>query len=194
MPIQSLPVLQNWRIEPWEADFYVGSSSIFNTYLSVWLHRVLVEACGEFPDQGSNPSHLHWELRVLATGPPGKSLGSFSWAASMGGTGGWWEWGERLGSWVPICLPFSRDATSPGSPPSIPFSPGSDMVPFCPFLLCAGNRFSLLLVSDASPFSVVLYIYSHTSVNSPFSKVSSVKPFRCASLLPARTQTDAAFN
>ena len=26
------------------------------------------------PDQGSNLGPLHWELRVLATGPPGKSL------------------------------------------------------------------------------------------------------------------------
>ena len=25
------------------------------------------------PDQGSNLGPLHWELRVLATGPPGKS-------------------------------------------------------------------------------------------------------------------------
>ena len=28
-----------------------------------------------FPDQGSNPCSLHWQHRVLATGPPGKSLG-----------------------------------------------------------------------------------------------------------------------
>ena len=27
------------------------------------------------PDQGSNPDPLHWEHGVLATGPPGKSLG-----------------------------------------------------------------------------------------------------------------------
>ena len=26
------------------------------------------------PDQGLNPGPLHWELRVSATGPPGKSL------------------------------------------------------------------------------------------------------------------------
>ena len=36
---------------------------------------VLVEACGiEFPNQGLNPGHLHWEHRVLTTGPPGKFL------------------------------------------------------------------------------------------------------------------------
>ena len=28
----------------------------------------------QFPDQGSNPFPLHWKLRVLTTGPPGKSL------------------------------------------------------------------------------------------------------------------------
>ena len=26
------------------------------------------------PDQGSNPCSFHWKCRVLATGPPGKSL------------------------------------------------------------------------------------------------------------------------
>ena len=37
----------------------------------------LVEAYGiQFPAQGSNPGPLHWEPRVLATEPPGKSLGS----------------------------------------------------------------------------------------------------------------------
>ena len=28
----------------------------------------------EFPDQGLHPCSLHWECRVLTTGPPGKSL------------------------------------------------------------------------------------------------------------------------
>ena len=36
--------------------------------------ELLVTAHGiQFPDQGWNPGPLHWELRVLATGPPGKS-------------------------------------------------------------------------------------------------------------------------
>ena len=43
---------------------------------------ILVVACEflavasgiKFPDQGSNPSSLHWECQVSATGPPGKSL------------------------------------------------------------------------------------------------------------------------
>ena len=35
-------------------------------------------ACGiYFPDQGSNLDPLHWESRVLATGPPGKSQKRF---------------------------------------------------------------------------------------------------------------------
>ena len=35
----------------------------------------LVAACGiQFTNQGLNPGPLHWECRVLATGPPGKSL------------------------------------------------------------------------------------------------------------------------
>ena len=34
----------------------------------------LVVACGvSFPDQGSNPGPLHWELRVLTTEPARKS-------------------------------------------------------------------------------------------------------------------------
>ena len=45
-------------------------------YLFIWLHQVLVAACG-FPDQGSNPGPLHWECRVFATGPPGKSATEF---------------------------------------------------------------------------------------------------------------------
>ena len=35
----------------------------------------LVVACRiSFPDQGLNSGTLHWELRVLVTGPPGKPL------------------------------------------------------------------------------------------------------------------------
>ena len=30
-------------------------------------------ACGIFPDQGSNPSPLHWQVDSLTTAPPGKS-------------------------------------------------------------------------------------------------------------------------
>ena len=39
-----------------------------------WLHWVLAVARGiYFPHQGWNLGPLHWEHRVLTTGPPGKS-------------------------------------------------------------------------------------------------------------------------
>ena len=39
---------------------------------------ILVAACGiELPDEGSNPDFLHWELGIVATGPPGKPLPPF---------------------------------------------------------------------------------------------------------------------
>ena len=62
--------------------------SLMFIYLFIWLHQVFIEAhwifitaCGlfslayviSFPDQGLNLGPLHWALRVLATGPPGKS-------------------------------------------------------------------------------------------------------------------------
>ena len=37
--------------------------------------ELLVAACGiQFPDQELNLGPLHWELGILATGPPGKSF------------------------------------------------------------------------------------------------------------------------
>ena len=52
-------------------DFFYNVLKIF--LLLIWLHWILVAVCGiQFPDQGSNPGPLHWEHRVLATGPPGK--------------------------------------------------------------------------------------------------------------------------
>ena len=74
--------------------FYFTLFYIFkNIYLFIWLPRVLVAAgellscgswapqlrhgCGiQFPDQGRNPSLLHWECGVLTTAPPGKSQAS----------------------------------------------------------------------------------------------------------------------
>ena len=42
--------------------------------------RSLVATCRIlFPNQGSNPGPLHWDCRVLATGPPEKSLYIFKW-------------------------------------------------------------------------------------------------------------------
>ena len=41
---------------------------------SVEACKLLIAARGiHFPDQGSNPGPLHWEHRVLATGPPGNA-------------------------------------------------------------------------------------------------------------------------
>ena len=48
---------------------------VLNSILFIWLCWVLVVACGvELADQGWNLSPVHWECRVLATGPPGKSM------------------------------------------------------------------------------------------------------------------------
>ena len=44
-------------------------------YLFIWVFQALVEACGILVfSPGSNLGPLHWKLRVLDTGPPGKSL------------------------------------------------------------------------------------------------------------------------
>ena len=39
----------------------------------IYLHRVELQCGIEFLDQDLNPGRLHWECRVLATGPPEKS-------------------------------------------------------------------------------------------------------------------------
>ena len=37
--------------------------------------ELFVAACGiQFPSQGANPGPLHWELEILAAGPPRESL------------------------------------------------------------------------------------------------------------------------
>ena len=63
------------------SDFTSNSSFLKNIfflfiYLDVpgLLCRMQVEACDWDPDLGSNQGPLHWEHRVLVTGPPGKSL------------------------------------------------------------------------------------------------------------------------
>ena len=62
-------------------DCYGSVESLFFVFKFNWLCWVLVAAFGllvevygvYFLDQGSNLVPLHWELRVLTTGPPGKS-------------------------------------------------------------------------------------------------------------------------
>ena len=52
-------------------------SCFFFKYVFIWLlgsHSVFIAAWGIWlPDQGSNLGPLHWEHRLLATGPPGNS-------------------------------------------------------------------------------------------------------------------------
>ena len=49
-------------------------SSLSHVGSLVVARGLVVVARGvQLPDQGSNPGPLHWEHRVLATGPPGKS-------------------------------------------------------------------------------------------------------------------------
>lgn len=60
-------------------------SSFPNIYFTYLLHWVLVVACGiYFPELRSNLVPLYWELAVLATRPPGRSLYlPFSWKISL---------------------------------------------------------------------------------------------------------------
>ena len=55
-------------------------------YVFIWLHCLLVAACGiKFLDQGLNLGPLCWEGKVLASGPPGRSLRMDSVKASLSG-------------------------------------------------------------------------------------------------------------
>ena len=56
-------------------NYFADSQDVaFKKKLFIWLGQVLVAACGiQLPDKGPNPGSQHWELRVPATGPPGKS-------------------------------------------------------------------------------------------------------------------------
>ena len=76
---------------PWDRERSYNSSSV---------DFCVCVACGiEFPDQGLNLGPLHWELRVLTTGPPGKSLQLIII----------WEWGlfsKRCGRSGFLCESF----------------------------------------------------------------------------------------
>ena len=55
----------------WLDQVLVEGREVFDLYYSMWTL-----SCGMWDlidNQGSNPGPLHWELGVLATGPPGKS-------------------------------------------------------------------------------------------------------------------------
>ena len=57
----------------WLCWVLVAALGIFHLHYSMW--NLLSVACGiYFPEQGSNTVPLHWECRVLAPGPAGKSF------------------------------------------------------------------------------------------------------------------------
>ena len=61
------------RLFIWLCRVLVTARGIFSSAC-----ELLVAACGiSFMDKELNPGPLHWELRVLATGLPGKSLTTF---------------------------------------------------------------------------------------------------------------------
>ena len=77
--------------------------------LFIWLPQVLVVACKllvatcgiYFPDQGSNQCLLHWESRILATGPPERSSGLMIYLEALckwlqAGKNLGWAWCEQL--------------------------------------------------------------------------------------------------
>ena len=58
----------------WHVDLCVCVFQLWHVESLVVTYELLVATCGiKFPEQGLNPGLLHWELGVLATGPPGKS-------------------------------------------------------------------------------------------------------------------------
>ena len=72
-----------FSVRPFLITFYktisLFSFFFFEKYLFIWLYQGLIVAGGiQFPDQGLNSGPLHQECRILATGPPRKSLFSFS--------------------------------------------------------------------------------------------------------------------
>ena len=78
--LEQVCVCVRHKYYPSQACFNVYlKKNVFNMYfvslgLSCSMHSPFIAACGiSFPDQGWNPGALHWEHRVLAIGPPGKS-------------------------------------------------------------------------------------------------------------------------
>ena len=95
----------------------LNSGFFFNRLilLYIYLFAVLDLSCGTrslrcsmwdlVPCQGLNPGPLHWELGVLATGPPGKSHSLFFKYSSQ---------------WLTLLAPPSSLATPSQSPLLIP--------------------------------------------------------------------------
>ena len=69
------------------SSWWHAGSSLQHMGSLVAAFRLLVATCGIwFPDQGSNPSPLHWARAILVTGPPGKSQKAL--LARIGSTSG----------------------------------------------------------------------------------------------------------
>ena len=73
MPIKSDALFHRYEVPEMGILFKQVQKKI--AYLFIWLCWFLAVACGiSFSHQGLNLGPLHWEPRVLATGPPRKSL------------------------------------------------------------------------------------------------------------------------
>ena len=81
---------------------------IFLRYLFIWLYSILVVICEiEFPDQGSYLGPLHWECRILATGPPGKSwICIFKTGLVIAEPLLEWQESSRMIEWLPFICDF----------------------------------------------------------------------------------------
>ena len=64
----------------YRTNFFVGRGCFI--YLFIFGQAVW-HAGHQSPVSGSNPCRLHWELRVLTTGLPGKSSGQLLYVASI---------------------------------------------------------------------------------------------------------------
>ena len=66
-----------WFLQCTPPQSLVHSNSLwllkYFIYVFIWLHQVLVAACGISFPLGLNLGPLLWECKVLETGPPGKS-------------------------------------------------------------------------------------------------------------------------
>ena len=126
----------------------MGSSTFIAAHgVLVACCELWIAACGTwFPDQGLNPGPLHWEGRVLVTGPPGKSLTWILCFASISVFVGFRE--EHQG----VCFPGCSEWCSAGEP----VSPGSGTT------VCGGmwGGFQIVCLLILSPLFITLSLLS----------------------------------
>ena len=147
--------------------FFLFFFFFFNIYfcLFIWLRQVLAVACGiQFLNLGWNPGALHWELRVLATGPLGKPLLSLSFLSLL----------PFLVSYSFLLPPFIIHPTT-----LLPSCLPSFVVPPSPFLPPPHSLLLLLLLKLFS-FLPSLFLYTVFSLQLP----SPVKTFFYLNFLP----------